>query len=348
MHTLRSLSRLRLSDEAALRPRGVRERLVTVGLLALLVAGGCLGGCDKPAATTPEQRELTIAVGFEGSVADNLGRVLATRSETDIQGLRVRTRLTRGVDENLERLHAGTADLGFVDAEGAYVGYRQEQSGRFTGHSVRAVAVLYPTAVHIFAKRDLNIRSVEQLRGRSVVVGEREGYADRAMRLILDSYNLSYATVQPLFVDGPQAADAIRDGTAAAVVLYTSYRSRPVLEVTEAADLTLVSLSHSNIAQIQTTSERNHFVKTITIPRGTYRGQPEAALTMGDDILLLCRSNLDDSLVYALTKTLFDSVPSLVRVHPAAAGINVERGPTTSVPLHPGAARYYRERELPR
>ena len=208
--------------------------------------------------------------------------------------------------------------------------------------------MLYPTAIHVFAKRDLNIRSIEQLRGRAVVVGERDGYADRSMHLILESYHLSYATVQPIFVTGRSASDAIRDGTAAAIVFYTPYRSRPIVEATEASDLELVPLDHLNIGQIQATSERNHFVKTITIPRGTYPGQSGDVLTMGDDMLLLCRSDLDDTLVYALTKTLFDSIPSLVRAHPAAAGISLERGPTTSVPLHPGAARYYRERELPR
>ena len=56
-------------------------------LLALLVTGGCLVGCDKPAVTSLAQRELTIAVGPEDSVSDHLGRALALSSETDTPGL---------------------------------------------------------------------------------------------------------------------------------------------------------------------------------------------------------------------------------------------------------------------
>lgn len=341
------LSRFRPSNETRVRRYCVCSRVRATGLVAWLLACGILAGCGKSAATNPQQRDLTIAVGYEGSVASEIGQVLALSSQQDIQGLRMQNKFTLGVDENLEALKAGIADLGFVDSEGAYVGYRQEQSGRST-RGVRAVAVLYPTAVHIFARRSLNIRSITQLRGRAVIVGQRDDYADQAMRLILASYHLSYATVQPIFATGSDAADQIRDGSAAAIVLYVSYRSRPTIEATEAADLDLVPIGHDNIAQIQTTSERNHFLKTTIIPRGTYPGQSHDVLTMGEEILLLCRSDLDDPLVYSLTKTLFESVPSRLRTNPAAARIDIERGPRTSVPLHPGAARYYRERELPR
>ena len=56
--------------------------------------------------------------------------------------------------------------------------------------------------------------------------------------------------------------------------------------------------------------------------------------------------DLPDALVYDLTRTLFDAVPALEQAHEAARTIDVERGPTASIPLHPGAARYYREREI--
>ena len=45
-------------------------------------------------------------------------------------------------------------------------------------------------------------------------------------------------------------------------------------------------------------------------------------------------------------RTLFDVVPFLSRAHASAAGIDPDRGPTTAIPLHAGAARYYREREI--
>ena len=69
-------------------------------------------------------------------------------------------------------------------------------------------------------------------------------------------------------------------------------------------------------------------------------------LTVGMDVLLVCRQELTDDLVYRLSKTLFEAVPALRAAHASAAGIDPDRGPTTAIPLHPGAARYYREREI--
>jgi len=50
--------------------------------------------------------------------------------------------------------------------------------------------------------------------------------------------------------------------------------------------------------------------------------------------------------VYQLTRNLFEGVPELAARHAAASLIDPAQGPTTPIPLHPGAARYYREREL--
>lgn len=314
----------------------------------LLMLALPLSTCAEPSGAARKEQQLTIAVGYRGGVAEDIGRALATSFQGSIPGLRVETRTARGVDGNLDALKSGQADLAFVDAEGAYVAYRQEKTGGQTAQRVRAIAMLYPTAVQIFVKRDLNLSSIAQLRGRRVIVGAPDDYADKATRLILDSYGLNYDAVHPLFIWGTKAREALQSGEADALVFYTPFRSQTITDVSDNLDLDLLSVNHVNIGQMQSASERNHFLKTITIPRSTYSGQARDVLTIGDEILLLCRAELDEPLVTALTQTLFDSVPVLVQAHPAAGTIDVERGPNTSVPLHPGAARYYRERELPR
>jgi uncharacterized protein len=316
--------------------------------IALASVGCALAGCGHPSADAPALRQLTVAVGSDGGVSSDIGRALSASYQQNIAGLAVTSRSARGVDGNLEALKSGEADLGFVDAEGAYVNYRLEKSGAATSRHIRAIGVLYPTAVHVLARRSLDVQSVPQLRDHAVVVGNVDDYGDRTMRVILDSYGLDYKTVRPIFATGQAAMDALQSGRAAAIITYTPFQRRTTIELMREADLELVALDHRNIGRMQATSERNHFLKTTTIPAGTYPGQSRDILTVGDEILLLCLADLDESLVYGLTKVLFDSVPALSRANPAASSINVERGPTTSVPLHPGAARYYRERELPR
>jgi len=313
-------------------------------VLAAVLCSACSQNQAVPAAVT----HLTISTGTANGVLNLVGNALATAYTRHLSGVVVAVKSGRSVDDSFEDIQSGTADLGLVDSETAYVGYRRGVSaGAGPRSGVRAVAVLFPTAVQVFVRRDRHVVSVKQFKGLRMMVGERGGYADQAMQVILQSYSLDYANVRPEFSYTLSRVTDEHDPIDG-VVFYTPFRNRAILDALDRADFQLVPINREHISAIQSTSERNHFLKSTVIPRQTYPGQDEDVLTVGEEILLLCRDDLPDGLVYDLTKVLFDSIPDLIRAHPAAAGINAERGPTTSVPLHPGAARYYRERELPR
>jgi TRAP-type uncharacterized transport system substrate-binding protein len=67
---------------------------------------------------------------------------------------------------------------------------------------------------------------------------------------------------------------------------------------------------------------------------------------VGIDALLVCRDDLAEEVVYEFTKEFFAALPLLARSNSEAANVDVEKAPATPIPLHPGAARYYREREV--
>jgi TRAP transporter TAXI family solute receptor len=90
------------------------------------------------------------------------------------------------------------------------------------------------------------------------------------------------------------------------------------------------------------------FLRPGAIPAGTYPGQPHPVPTLLVDVLLVTRAGLEDTLVQRLTSALFDVLPDLVPKFPYLRLINVGRAPATPIPLHPGAALFYRERELSR
>ena len=90
------------------------------------------------------------------------------------------------------------------------------------------------------------------------------------------------------------------------------------------------------------------FFRETFIPAGTYGGQTVAVRTIGVDNLLLCRADLPESLVYDLTKAFFQVLPDLSSERISLRMMDLGNAPTTPVPLHDGAARYYRELELTR
>jgi TRAP transporter TAXI family solute receptor len=90
------------------------------------------------------------------------------------------------------------------------------------------------------------------------------------------------------------------------------------------------------------------FFSRAVIPSGTYPGQGKAVRTIGVDSLLVCRADLSEALVHDLTQRLFEILPLLSSSQQSLGPIDLDRAPATPIPLHAGAARYYRERELSR
>jgi TRAP transporter TAXI family solute receptor len=142
-----------------------------------------------------------------------------------------------------------------------------------------------------------------------------------------------------------EMADMMRDRQLDGGLTFTAVPQLPILEVTRTVAVRLIPIDRHHIELIQA---RYPFLKSITIPGGTYAGQTEDVMTVGIDNLLVCREDLPQRLVRDLTQTFFETLPELATVHRAATGIDPDRGPATPIPLHRGAAQYYRERELAR
>jgi TRAP transporter TAXI family solute receptor len=90
------------------------------------------------------------------------------------------------------------------------------------------------------------------------------------------------------------------------------------------------------------------FFQAAVIPPNSYPGVTGAIHTIGVDSLLVCRRDLDEALVYELTKGFFEALPELSASIEALRLMDLHQSPATPIPLHAGAARYYRERELER
>jgi TRAP transporter TAXI family solute receptor len=88
------------------------------------------------------------------------------------------------------------------------------------------------------------------------------------------------------------------------------------------------------------------FLRPVTVAANQLPGQGEPTETLGAEWLLVCRSDLSEELVYQLTRAFFEQLPALARDNGEAALIDPEQAPAAPIPLHVGAARYYREREV--
>lgn len=310
----------------------------------LLPLGLCAAGCAAHG-TPPAPQTITIVTGWTGGAFYPLGAALADIYNRQIPGMRASAQFTIASAYNVQAIQAGKAELGFSQSDVAYSAFKRGMDGHSQPYSrLRSMAVIYVNTVQIVVRKASGIRGLADLRGRRIGIGGEQGSGtETATRTIIDAYGLNYRDVQPVFISFGEAADGIRSGRLDAAVMVSSYPVSAITDIYEPTEVELIALDEDAVHRIRS---RYPFFKSVIVPKGTYRGQNRDVQTIGVDNLLVCLDSLPESLVYNMTRLLFEALPTLAKEHVTARMINADQAPATPIPLHPGAARYYREREL--
>jgi TRAP transporter TAXI family solute receptor len=202
---------------------------------------------------------------------------------------------------------------------------------------------LYRSAVHVIVPKSSRVRQVRDLAG--AVIGVQTGslalQRQRTTQVLLEAHGLTPGTFQikPLSYDEVRAG--FRDGSVQAGV-FATVPPNPLL-ADETANVRLIQFDPEAVERAR---EQYPFFQSMTMPANTHPEQPAPIDTVGIDNLLVCREDLDADLVYRVTKAFIESLADVARSLPSVSLPGPDLASATPIPLHPGAARYYREREL--
>ena len=266
---------------------------------------------------------------------------ITTKEAADVRVQQVETRGSLG---NIGALQDGTVDIGLSQAGIAYMAYngRLREFGRAM-RGLRGIAILNSSAVHLLVAPGSPIRSIDELRGRRVGVGPVGSGAAVTSEAVLEGY-FSPGDVHEVNASVPQTNAMLLNKDLDAAFTVSSVPNDDARHLTEAG-ARLLPIRGPGVDRLRAMYP---FLRSEIIPAGSYRGVDQPVTTLSVDVVLLARADLDDAVVRRLTEGLFRMLPQLSAELPFLKGIDPERAPATPVPLHPGAALYYRERELRR
>jgi TRAP transporter TAXI family solute receptor len=312
------------------------ERLHWAAALFLIA---CSGACARPSAA-PTRHTVRIGTGAQQGNYYPVGVALARTFAMAMPDVDAEVKVTNGTLSNLDALQSGSVDVAFSYADVAYtafVGGPGDQPKPFTG--LRALVLLQLLPVHFVVSDRSPVRDVTDLPGRKVIyVGGGTGLpAERILR----AYGVDPKSI--LLRQTGSFEDSIADlssGKLDAMFVLSRY---PVDNVSRALERGshLMPLAGDPIEQLH---RQYPFFRPMLIAGGAYPKQSLPVRTIGVHSLLLCRVDLDEGLVYRLTKALFQSLAE--QSNELLWSVDLDRAAATPIPLHPGAARYYREREL--
>jgi TRAP transporter TAXI family solute receptor len=316
---------------------------------ALFAAHISVLSCSPPAHT--DAMSVRIASGPRDATFFILASALASLYSQRLPNLAAKALQTNGTSQNIDAVESGDAECGLGSADLVYNAHLRGTPRISEPHRhLRGVAVLFPNALHIVTRTDSNLRSLADLGGKRLAVavpGDVTSAAAGPRRdaIVSAIAELTSRRVQPrsTLASIDDAVNQLGRRECDAADFYGGYPFRPVTDAGRRYGVRFIEFDERASSLVKS---KYPFLRPITIPPGTYPGQESPVRTVAVDNVLVCRSDLPADIVYRLTATLFEGLPGLAAVHASARQVNPETGASTPIPLHEGAARYYREREL--
>ncbi|MDU5005400.1 MAG: TAXI family TRAP transporter solute-binding subunit [Actinomyces sp.] len=317
----------------------MRKRFGAIMAAAALVLTACIA--PGPSHERGSVEFITIAAGGTSGPYYQIGASMAQIFRNEL-GSDASVQATGASVENISLITSGRAELAFVMGDAT----RQavEGTGPFEGRrqlsELTALTALYPNYVQIVTTARTGIRSVEDLRGKRVGVGDKNSGVELNAQMILDAYGMTYDDIQEDFLSYSGAIDQIKNGQTDAAFVTSGLPNSSIMDLATTEDVVIVPIEGEGFARLK---EKYPFFDQSAIPGGTY-SQAEDVLTASIMNQLLVSPDLDEEQVYKMTKALFENLDTLHASHKAATGITLDSfDEGAAVPIHPGALRYYTE-----
>ena len=301
---------------------------------------GNTGDTGDTGSTGGTGKELRFSTGGDQGTYYGFGTVLA-QYITSNTGTKVTAVVSNGSQDNVEQMSLNTAQLGFVQSDVMSYAYNGERL--FDGMPVTnfsTVAALYMEQVQLVTCNP-DIKSVADLKGKNVSIGASGSGVYYNALDVLGVYGLTEDDINPTYQDFGSSVDALQDGKIDAAFVVAGAPTTAVTSLATAKETYLISLDEEHIAAL---CEESPYYSAYTIPADTYDGVGETT-TVAVGAVVIARDDVADEDVYNFVSAIFENVDSLS--HDKAKELDMEFATSvTTVPYHPGAAKYFSEKGM--
>ncbi len=299
-----------------------------------------------PSSNLDNNAQYVVGTGGTGGTFNAVGALMAQFLNDRGFGQFSATATTGGV-QNCLFMRNGTCDFGMV-SRSTYV---ESSTGRNTFESsgpsddLMAVAPLYAAIYQQFVSAD--ITDFEQLKGKTISVGG-PGSGDEAFAHVFFEGVCGWEfdkDFTPVYLGSSESADAIKDGHAQAMTCLAQAPFSVMIEVVNAGKSHVIPVPQQYIDAICEKGD-DPYASYVpgTIPANTFKGQTEDIPSFSAATIFGVSSQVDEDLVYEVTKFLWENIDELTPLHAALADMKIEDvKDIADLPIHPGALRYYQE-----
>lgn len=323
-----------------------RTVLEGVGLAAITGLAGCItgdagdnggnGGDGGNGGGGGGGTQLTWDAGGQGGtyypLSNQFKQIVDSNTDYTLQ-----VRSTGASVENIGNLASGNSDFALVQNDTAFFAYEGTGIEDFEGNAVpslRGVATLYPETIHVVARADSDISSIQDLSGATINTGDLGSGTQVDALQILEAVGITDYTEQNTGFS--QAAEQLQNGDIDAAFIVGGWPVGAVENLATSTDITIVSIEGD--ARQQVLDSGDYFAED-EIPAGTYQGIDEAVPTVAVQAMIATTEDQDEAIVEDILTTIFDNVSELSIKQDFISRDTAQDG--MSIPLHAGAESYF-------
>src|SRR6201991_380364 len=290
------------------------------------------------------QSFINVLTGGTSGVYYPLGVAIGKIYSDKISDVKTQVQATKASVENLVLLQQGRGEIAFTLGDSLKAAWEGDEEAGFKAKldKLRTIAAIYPNYIQIVATADSGIRTLADLKGKSLSVGAPKSGTELNSRAILAAAGLSYKDIGKVeYLPFAESVDLMKNRQLNATLQSAGLGVASLKDLSTSTEINVGAVSKEVVAKIGPP-----FV-SVTIPANTYTGQEKDVPTAAVINYLVTSSAGSDDLAYQMTKLIFESLPELANAHVAGKDIKLENAAMGSpVPLHPGAIRYYKEKGL--
>ena len=285
---------------------------------------------------------INILTGGTSGVYYPIGVGLSQLYSNGIEGSKTSVQATKASVENLNLLQAGRGELALALGDSVADAWNGVEEAGFKAplSKLRAIAGTYPNYIQIVASKESGIKTLADLKGKTISVGAPKSGTELNARAIFKAAGLSYEDMAKVeFLPYAESVELIKNRQLDATLQSSGLGMAAIRDLAATLPITFVSVPAEVTAKIG-----NAAYQPASIPAGTYDGQDADVPTVAITNILVSHDGVSEEVAYQMTKLMFENLERLVNAHSAAKDIKLESAAKNlPIPLHPGAERYYKE-----
>ncbi|WP_240538467.1 TAXI family TRAP transporter solute-binding subunit [Rhodoferax sp. PAMC 29310] len=289
-----------------------------------------------------QQQFVNVLTGGQSGVYYPMGVALSQIYGKAIPNVRATAQVTKASAENLNLLQAGRGELAMALGDSVSDAWKGDEEAGFKTKldKLRGLSGTYNNYIQIVAGADSGIKTLADLKGKRISVGAAKSGTELNARAIFKAAGLNYSDMAKVeYLAFGESVELMKNRQLDATLQSAGLGVASLRDLATAVKIIVIPVPADVVAKVGDAA-----YQAAIIPANTYPGQTTDVATAAIPNFLITHSGVSDELAYQMTKSMYENLDTLYAAHNSAKVIKRENAiKGMPVPLHPGAARYYKE-----